>query len=246
MDFIDYNFTIDLTNKDIIGVDEVGVGDYFGPMCAAAVYIPYTNYEAVKNLGVQDSKKLSDLKIKKIATALKSSGLIKYAYYQLSPSGYNKLNKSYNANVLKMFIHLKVINEIRKNMNHCDFIFIDQYSVKNSIKKYYDELVIRNNWAKFEPIQEDVLLAYKGEEYSLCVAAASIIARDFFLTKIQDLNNKYSTTFPLGAGSTTKKFAKEFFKQVNYDEKIMNDVCKMSFKMDILEDLECTKNIKLF
>ena len=65
MKFIDanQNFDLDLNNKLIIGVDESGVGDYFGPLCAAAVLIPLNNYQKVLNLGVTDSKKISNNKI---------------------------------------------------------------------------------------------------------------------------------------------------------------------------------------
>lgn len=247
MKFIEYNFSHDLTGKDIIGIDEVGVGDYFGPLCCAAVFIPHENLEKVKELGVDDSKKISNEKIKYLAKKLKSSTLIKYSIHHLSPSGYNSLNKTYNANVLKMFTHLNAFRELtNKFVKDYDYVFIDQYSNKESIEKYYDELINVNNWAGLKPIKSDVFIATNGENYSLSVAAASVLARDYFLSYMENMNKKYMVNFPFGAGSKVKEFAIKFFKENNFDKNLINNVCKKSFKMGIEEETENSESIELF
>ena len=43
-----------------IGSDEVGTGDYFGPIVVTASYVNKENIELLHNLGVRDSKKLLD------------------------------------------------------------------------------------------------------------------------------------------------------------------------------------------
>ncbi|UUD35348.1 ribonuclease HIII [Mycoplasmopsis caviae] len=241
MKFLEYNFSFDLEDKKIIGVDEVGVGDYFGPLCSAAVYIPKEKIQEVIDLGVKDSKKISDNKIKSIAYKLKK--IVKYAIHHLSPKGYNSLNKFYNGNSLKMFSHLSAIGSLLKNIGSVDYVFIDQYSNKASIEKYYNNLVQLDNWAKFEPVQADILLAHKAENISLEVACASIIARDYFLYYMSKMNEEYECIFPFGAGSKVKNFAREFFNKYT-DKETKNNVCKKSFKMD-LED-ESTTLINLF
>ena len=48
---------------DLIGVDESGKGDYFGPLVIASVHSDEAKNEQLKKLGVQDSKTLTDKKI---------------------------------------------------------------------------------------------------------------------------------------------------------------------------------------
>ncbi|WP_027120397.1 ribonuclease HIII [Mycoplasmopsis lipofaciens] len=239
MKFIEYNFSIKLDDKNVIGVDEVGVGDYFGPLVSAAVFIPRENRQKLIDLGVKDSKKITDTKILEIAYKIKQ--LTKYAIHHLSPKGYNVLNKSYNANYLKMFTHLSSISQLQKTLSQIDFVFIDKYSNSKSIEKYFINLMKTNNWAKFPEIKGDILLAYKGESVSLEIACASILAREYFLNFMKKMNEQYNTIFPLGASNKVKEFAKTFFK--NHPNIQKNDVCKKSFKMDLEED---TQQVTLF
>ena len=46
--------------NDQIGSDEVGVGDFLGPMIVVATYIKKEDINLLKELGVTDSKKLTD------------------------------------------------------------------------------------------------------------------------------------------------------------------------------------------
>ena len=49
-----------------IGSDEVGTGDYFGPIVVTASYVEKENIPFLEELGVKDSKKLTDEKILEI------------------------------------------------------------------------------------------------------------------------------------------------------------------------------------
>ena len=49
-----------------VGSDEVGTGDYFGPIVVTASYLKKEDIEKLEKLGVHDSKKLTDEKILKI------------------------------------------------------------------------------------------------------------------------------------------------------------------------------------
>ena len=50
-----------------IGSDEVGTGDYFGPIVVTASYVDQADMSFIEDLGVRDSKKLTDEKILEIA-----------------------------------------------------------------------------------------------------------------------------------------------------------------------------------
>ena len=49
-----------------IGSDEVGTGDFFGPVVVTASYVSKDNIPFLEELGVRDSKKLTDQKILEI------------------------------------------------------------------------------------------------------------------------------------------------------------------------------------
>ncbi len=49
-----------------IGSDEVGTGDYFGPIVVTAAYVAKENIDFLLDLKVKDSKKLTDAQILKI------------------------------------------------------------------------------------------------------------------------------------------------------------------------------------
>ena len=63
-------------NMTAIGCDEVGTGDYFGPIVVTATYVRKEDIPFLEELGVGDSKKIDDEKIKKIAPQI--AKLIKY------------------------------------------------------------------------------------------------------------------------------------------------------------------------
>ncbi|WAM03086.1 hypothetical protein ONA22_04780 [Mycoplasmopsis cynos] len=86
-------------------------------------------------IGVRDSKLLNDDKIDKIASILIKK--IPFAVYVLTQSGYNKMiNKGFNANVIKFFIHTQSILNFQKRYEFDKKIIIDKYSTINAINNY--------------------------------------------------------------------------------------------------------------
>ncbi len=65
----------ELTNRDtlIAGIDEVGRGALFGSVVAAAVVLPLSAIEKLREIGVQDSKKLSPKKRKNLIQPIKNT-----------------------------------------------------------------------------------------------------------------------------------------------------------------------------
>lgn len=236
MEFIEFdNANIDLAGKKIIGVDECGVGDYFGYLVACAVFIPLENIDKVLALGVKDSKKLTDKKMMELRPELIK--LVNYYQYPLSPRGFNSLTKYNNGNEIKAIGHTKTINIVTQNMarqklGKTDYIFIDQFSTFDKSKEYFNKVTAPDNFAKLKPFKAPVLLAHKAEDKHLSVAVASILARCCFLDKMAEMNQKYGVTFPLGAGNNVKEFAKDFFAQEGH-ERLRNEVAKTSFDMEI-------------
>ncbi|WP_027334313.1 ribonuclease HIII [Mycoplasma elephantis] len=238
MEFILFDdANIDLSDKKVIGIDEVGVGDYFGPLVSCSAYIPLENIDKVKELGVKDSKKLSDAKIQEIAPELKN--LVRSFIYVLSPKGYNNMSKYNNAHEMKTFAHIKTVNTVfqmmgRYRMGKPDFYFMDQFTNLDKTKEYFEKHLEKNNFANLKPFKSPLLLAHKAEDKSLAVAVASVLARNAFLESMALLNEKYNTKFPLGASNDVKRFAKDFFAKEE-NKKDQFSLCKLSFNMEIEE-----------
>ena len=69
-----------LFNESTIGSDEVGTGDFFGPIVVTATYVSKEDISFLIDLGVRDSKKITDDKIKKIAPSIIKKNTIHYFY----------------------------------------------------------------------------------------------------------------------------------------------------------------------
>ena len=85
-----------------IGSDEVGTGDYFGPIVVTASYVSKENIDFLLDLKVKDSKKLTDEQILKIVPQIIKK--IPYKTYILTNENYNKNYQSYNMNMMKAIL----------------------------------------------------------------------------------------------------------------------------------------------
>ncbi|WP_029512615.1 ribonuclease HIII [Mycoplasmopsis iners] len=227
MIFIEYNSEIDLKDKKIIGIDETGVGDFFGFVVSCAAIVPKKNLDKIIELGIKDSKQLSDSRILLLCEQIKN--LVYYSINYLSPLEYNRLNEKLNANEIKMFSHLKALEKLQSLASNIDYVFIDQYSTLKSIEKYYKKMVLDTNEWELPKIKFDTLLSHKAENIDINVAVASVLARGMFLNLMKKQSKKFGVDLPLGAGPNVKEFAQNLFK--NKDEDFKKTISKTHFKM---------------
>ena len=203
-----------------IGVDEVGKGDYFGPLVVVSCFVDEEFYKKVKALGVGDSKKFSDRRLLKMYEEMK-----KYPYYYpsiVSPEEYNKLIKDTgNVAILLAKQHSKVIEmaleDLKEKNIECKKVIIDQFSSRQN--RVRDELGTLGKGVEFEQY-------HKGES-DIAVATASILARGIFLEEMEKMNDSYYFSFPKGASNVIPA-AKEFVAKHGMDE--LSKVAKVSFK----------------
>lgn len=184
-----------LEQFNIIGSDEVGVGDYFGGICVCAVYLTKNDVPELIKLGVKDSKKLSDKDIVKIAKELMK--FVKYDITNIDPHAYNSMYEKYqNTHIIKTYGHYTSINNLVHLINDqhlpLNKIIIDEYASANKFNQYLSALNIKNNFSNLNFLTQ-------AEGIYLAVAAASIIARYYFLKQIDDLSNQAGFNLPLGA-----------------------------------------------
>ena len=96
--------TFNYDKYSTIGSDEVGTGDYYGPIVVTASYVNKDDIPFLTELGVKDSKKLSDEQILKIVPKIIKK--IKYKTIMLSNKEYNKnYGKDMNMNKIKAVLH---------------------------------------------------------------------------------------------------------------------------------------------
>ena len=163
-----------------VGSDEVGTGDYYGPIVVTASYVKKEDIPFLSELGVRDSKKLSDEQILKIVPKIIKK--IPYKTIMLSNKEYNeKYGKDMNMNKIKAILHNKVLSEMVKG-NTYDYIVIDQFE---SEKSYYNHLNECTNPLK------GITFITKAEDKCFSVAVSSLISRYIFIKEIDKLGNKY-------------------------------------------------------
>ena len=200
-----------------IGSDEVGTGDFFGPICVCASYVKKSDIPYLKKLGVNDSKKLSDEKIKEIAQELINK--IPYSQVSLENEKYNDLvSKNMNMNEMKSKLHNQVLKNLKKKYPNVENFFIDEFASKEHYFKYLNDT---------QEVVSDLNFKTKGESYFPSVAVGSIIARYSFLRKMEKLEKKYGMSFPFGSSSKVDKFTQEFIKKFGKAELLK--VCKSNF-----------------
>ena len=202
-----------------IGSDEVGVGDFYLPMIVVAAYINKHQYQRLKELGVADSKKLTDKKIMELGPTLIKE--FEYSKLTLPNEKYNEMiDKGENINSLKAKMHNRALSNLHEKYIDVIAIYVDQFVNEN---KYYSYLNKDD-----EPIVKGISFKTKGESRFPCVALASVIARYSFLLEKQKLEEKYGLIFPCGAGKQADEFKKVLLDKVGPSE--FNKLVKKNFK----------------
>ena len=206
-------------NCSSIGSDEVGTGDYFGPIVVTSCYVAKENIPFLETLGIKDSKKLDDSKILKIAPEITKK--IPYKSIILSNSEYNsKYNDSYNINKIKAIMHNKVLFQMVNSINeHYDYIIVDEFARE---QRYYDYIKESPN------VQRGITFMTKAEDKNLAVAAASIISRYIFLKEFDKLSDSIHIPLPKGAGSNVDSIGMEVVEK--YGKEKLNEIAKLNFK----------------
>lgn len=202
-----------------IGSDEVGTGDYFGPIVVTASFVSKDDIEFLQELKVKDSKKMSDSEILKVVPKLISR--IKYRSIIMYNNEYNeKYSNNFNMNKIKAILHNKALWQLT-NEEDLDYkyIIIDQFVNK---KKYYEYLNGNSN------IKRNITFLTKAEDKNLAVAVSALISRYIFLREFDKIEKKVEFNIPKGSSNEVDKIAKEIVKK--YGKDILKDIAKLNFK----------------
>ncbi len=205
-------------NSTSIGSDEVGTGDFFGPIVVTAAYVKKIDIPFLKELGVTDSKKLTDEKILEIVPKIIKK--ISHETIMLSNADYNKYySKDINLNKIKAILHNRVLLAMTKKEPTYDYVIVDQFTTP---KTYY-------NYLKNSPfVFRNITFLTKAESIHLSVACASLISRYHFIKKMDKLSKELGVILPYGAGEQVDKVGFEIIEKYGFDK--LQEYAKLNFK----------------
>lgn len=201
-----------------LGIDESGKGDFFGPLCIAGVYASSADIlQKLYKTKIQDSKLIKDSQIPLLSQKIRS--LCTYKLLILRPQKYNDLYEKFqNLNLLLAWAHATVIEQLSPRPGGKVFAISDQFAsservLSQALKKKHVEIpVIQKTHA----------------EQDIVVAAASILAREAFISTLAQLEQQFSIKLPKGASAQVKAVGKSLVHTLGKD--VLPLVCKIHFK----------------
>lgn len=203
-------------NLPMAGSDEVGTGDYFGPITVCAAIVDERNIQLIPVDQITDSKQINDDLIRILAPQIMKH--VPYSLLVLNNETYNKVHEVDNMNVIKAKLHNKAYVNLEKKVGLPESIIIDQFMAETP---YYKAI------ANEPRIIRTLHFETKAESKYIAVACAAIIARYAFLESMDSLSKTYGMTFPKGAGSHVDRFGARFVDEFGEDE--LYKVAKVHF-----------------
>lgn len=198
------------TDEPTVGADETGKGDYFGPLVVAAVRLKPAEAERLADLGVADSKRLTDKRALRLATGLRE---LPHAVELLHPEEYNEVYPRYSGlNPMLADLHARAIGQIAREG---DRVLVDQFASEGVMGAATSHLTIRLEQAP-------------RAERNVAVAAASVLARAEFLLALAELSERWSVDLRKGAGVPTDEAARAFIEAHGREK--LGQVAKLHFR----------------
>lgn len=205
-------------NSSSIGSDEVGTGDYFGPIVVTATFVSKNHISLLEELGIKDSKKLTDKEILEIVP--KFIKIIPFESIILNNKNYNdNYSEDINMNKIKAILHNKVLYKLKSRIEHYDYIIVDQFAEKYVYFNYLKEV---------PNVVKDITFFTKGEDKHLAVACASLISRYIFINEFQKISKELGIELPKGASNQVDEVGKKIVDKYGFDK--LKEIAKLNFK----------------
>lgn len=203
------------------GVDESGKGDFFGPLVIAGTYVNKEISRELLDKGIMDSKRISSsVRIRKLADIIRGINGITYEVISFKPEKYNELYTKFgNLNRLLAWGHARVIGSLAEKVPSCPSALSDQFARKEVL----EGMLSRELSAQHVRLTQRT----KGES-DVAVAAASILAREAFVSWIERNSEAGGVELPLGAGENVIEAAREM--RTKHGAEMLEKVAKMHFK----------------
>ncbi len=194
-----------------VGSDECGKGDFLGPIVVCAARMTPEEAAELSDAGVMDSKALEDKKALALGAHLRER--LEHCVVRLDPAEYNpRWEAAGNLNELLGDLHAEAIRSVSRPGDH---VIIDKFAREELME------------GRLEGLDISLLQRTKAEE-ELCVAAASIIAREAFLVGLEELSSEWGLRLRKGAGAPADEAAREFVRTFGWEK--LPQVAKVHFK----------------
>lgn len=170
----------------VLGVDEAGRGPVIGSMFIGGFVVDEDDLEKVEDLGVKDSKKLSDSRRENLAEKLRKMG--EPFLKEITASEIDDLREVMSLNEIEIQGFTDVIER-----SDADKIIVDlpEPDGDRFIRKMKNELP-----ARFE--DRDFTAEHEADDNFPIVSAASIIAKSARENHVDELKKKYGYDFKSG------------------------------------------------
>lgn len=187
----------------VVGIDEAGRGPVIGSMFIGGFMVDEEDLDKVENLGVKDSKKLSDKKRESLAEKLREMG--EPFLKEITASEIDDLREVMTLNEIEIQGFTDVIER-----SDADKIIVDlpEPDGDRFIRKMKKELP-----AKFE--NRDFTAEHEADDNFPIVSAASIIAKSARENHVDELKQKYGYDFKSGYphDSPTIEFLEKYVEE---------------------------------
>lgn len=206
------------------GVDESGKGDFFGPLCVAGVYVNEAVVRVWKDSGIRDSKNISsDKKIKELAELIRNTAGCITTVVPIGNEAYNRLYaKMGSVNTMLAWGHARVIENLMLQKHRMNPPPVRAISDQFAANKQTVAKALMSLGRSIELVQKH------RAEADLAVAAASILARHEFVTRLGGLEKQFGMSLPKGASAAVDAAAKEFIAKHGVES--LPKVAKMHFR----------------
>jgi ribonuclease HIII len=207
-----------------LGVDESGKGDFFGPLCIAGAYVNETVVKSWADVGIRDSKNISsDKRIRDLAELIRKTPGCVSTVVPIGNEAYNRLYaKMGSVNTLLAWGHARVIENLMGQRHRMTPPPVRAISDQFASNKDVVAKALMSLGRGIELVQK-----HRAEE-DLAVAAASILARHEFVTRLGALEKKYQMVLPKGASAAVDAAAKDFIAK--HGAEGLPQVAKMHFR----------------
>jgi ribonuclease HII len=186
----------------VAGVDEAGRGCAIGPLVIAAAVFEEEILPTLREIGVEDSKKVSAKKREKLVEEIKELA-IDYRVFEIQPRVIDKVvfrsKPLRRLNYLETMVMAKLIRELEPDLVHMDPPDVDNKRCAEQLQS-----VIQN---KMEVICEP-----KADQKYVSTGAASIIAkvrRDQRIKELRELHGDFNSGY--SSDKKTQLFIQEYF-----------------------------------
>lgn len=199
------------------GCDESGKGDLFGPLVTACVIADGDMVRQWIEMGVADSKKLTDGSILKLDKEIrKTEGVVIQTAFARMPK-YNELYKKFGSNLNKLlaWYHGKSLNQAL-DQRPAPWGLLDQFTKQKLVDAYVKER------------KDFKLISRTKAESDPVVAAASIVARAIYVREMKRLSDEIGEPLVKGASGRVLAQAKKIVQEKGADA--LEAFAKMHFK----------------